>query len=295
MSRQTSPTAAKKVGPRVAARETRPLRAPRHERDLTVPRLPAASGDGVVHAPRDLTLPHRSLRSTTDAVDRVTPEGLASNAGASRPRLRSGSRGLRELAWFGALYLVYDGDRWVFAGRPDVARANAASVTHFERLLHIAIEGSVQQSLSGSAVSWFLANVYLAAQLAVLPGSLFYLYRRAPSIYRALRNTVVAVWAASIPIFAAYPVAPPRLAGIGLKDTVSHQAAVALTGHSTLFYNPYAAMPSLHVGFAFAISVALAAAAKHSLTKALTLLWGPLVTLAVIATGNHYVLAWIRQ
>lgn len=27
--------------------------------------------------------------------------------------------------------------------------------------------------------------------------------------------------------------APPRLAGIGIADVVSHQAAVALTGHST--------------------------------------------------------------
>jgi membrane-associated phospholipid phosphatase len=83
-----------------------------------------------------------------------------------------------------------------------------------------------------------------------------------------------------------------RLAGIGAADTVSHQAAVALTGRSTLFYNPYAAVPSLHVGFACAIAIAAGAAAagRTQWTKALVLLWGPLVTTAVVATGNHYLL-----
>jgi membrane-associated phospholipid phosphatase len=84
-------------------------------------------------------------------------------------------------------------------------------------------------------------------------------------------------------------VAPPRLAGIGIADTVSGQAAIALTGHSTIFYNPFAAVPSLHVGFAFAIGVAAAAALHAPWAKALALAWGPLVTLSVVATGNHYV------
>jgi membrane-associated phospholipid phosphatase len=56
-----------------------------------------------------------------------------------------------------------------------------------------------------------------------------------------------------------------------------------------LFYNPLAAVPSLHVGFAFAIAVALAASLRPGWAQALVLLWGPLVTLSVIATGNHYI------
>jgi PAP2 superfamily len=42
-------------------------------------------------------------------------------------------------------------------------------------------------------------------------------------------------------------------------------------------------------GFAVAIGIALAAAARRRVTRALCLLWGPLVCLAVVATGNHYV------
>ena len=156
--------------------------------------------------------------------------------------------GRRELAAFGAVYLLYDAARWVFAGRLAVARAHGRWVIHLERAAHLAVEGSVQRALDWSVASFVLSNIYLAAQLAVLPGALIWLYHRSPAIYRRLRNTMIGTWLIATPIFAIYPVAPPRLAGIGLKDTVSHQAAVALTGHSTIFYNPYAAVPSLPFG-----------------------------------------------
>jgi membrane-associated phospholipid phosphatase len=189
---------------------------------------------------------------------------------------------------FAAVYLLYDAARWVFAGHLAQAREHARWVFHLERSLHIAVEASVQRALDWGAASFVLSNVYLAAQLVVVPGALIWLYRRSPAIYRRLRSTVIAVWLIAVPIFALYPVAPPRLTGIGIKDTVSHQAGVTLTGHSTMFYNPYAAVPSLHVGLAFAIGIAAAAALRHRWIKALALMWGPLVTLAVVATGNHF-------
>ena len=83
--------------------------------------------------------------------------------------------------------------------------------------------------------------------------------------------------------------APPRLAGLGFTDSVSAHGAVSLTGRSSIFYNELAAVPSLHCGFAVAVGIALAAAARTPVTKALALLWGPLVCLTVVATGNHYV------
>jgi membrane-associated phospholipid phosphatase len=91
-----------------------------------------------------------------------------------------------------------------------------------------------------------------------------------------------------MPVFALFPVAPPRLADIGIADTVSRQASVELTGRSTIFYNQLAAVPSLHVGFAVAVGVALAVALRRRGARALALLWGPIVSLAVVATGNHY-------
>src|SRR4051794_5101751 len=147
-----------------------------------------------------------------------------------------------ELALFAAAYLFYTGARWIFAGDLGEAQQHAHRVVDLERSAHVAIEGSIQSAFDSGAASWLLSNVYLAAQLVVLPGALIWLYRRSPPVYRHLRSTVIATWLIAVPIFALFPVAPPRLAGIGMTDTVSSQAAVGLTGHSTIFYNPYAAV-----------------------------------------------------
>ena len=193
-----------------------------------------------------------------------------------------------ELLFFLGAYLLYIGARWVFAGDPDAARNHALWIVSLERSLHVEVEGSVQRALDGDVASWVLSNVYMAAQLVVLPGSLFALYRWARPVYQRLRATVLATWMIAVPIHGLWPVAPPRLANIGIADTVTDQL-VSLSGHSTIFYNAFAAVPSLHVGFAFAISIALATALPQRWAKALVLLWGPLVTLAVVATGNHFV------
>jgi hypothetical protein len=193
-----------------------------------------------------------------------------------------------ELLFFLTAYVLYIGARWVFAGDPDAARRHALWIVDFERSTHVAVEGPVQRALDGPFVSRLLSNVYMAAQLVVLPGSLIALYRWARPVYNRLRATVLATWMIAVPIHGLWPVAPPRLAGIGIADTVSTQL-VSLSGHSTIFYNAFAAVPSLHVGFAFAISIALASALPQRWAQGLVLLWGPLVTLAVVATGNHFV------
>ena len=214
---------------------------------------------------------------------------------SNRRRSAGGGAGLTRLGWrtelslFLAAYATYTLARWLFAGDLAEARDHARWIYEFEQATHVAVEGSVQRAFDSPVASRLLSNLYLAAQLAVLPTALVWLYRRSPELYRGLRNTILATWLIAVPIFAEFPVAPPRLAGIGLVDTVSQQVAVALTGRSTLFYNPLAAVPSLHVGFAAALGVALAVGLRSRWAKALAVLWGPLVALAVVATGNHYV------
>jgi membrane-associated phospholipid phosphatase len=207
-------------------------------------------------------------------------------AAARRLHLDTGWR--RQLALFGAAYVVYNLARWVFAGDLAPAQEHARWIVELERAAGVAVEGSVQRTLDTGAASWLLSNVYLAAQFVVVPGALIWFYRRRPQVYRGLRNTLLATWLIAVPIFAVFPVAPPRLADMGMVDTVSQQAGVALTGRSTIFYNQLAAVPSLHVGFAVAVGVAFAVALRWRWAKALALLWGPLVSLSVVATGNHY-------
>jgi membrane-associated phospholipid phosphatase len=210
---------------------------------------------------------------------------------AARSSILAGAMRVRraELWLFLAAYVIYDVVRWLFAGDPVHARANAHWILALERSAHLAVEAPLQRALGSGVWGWLLSNVYMAAQVVVLPVTLIWLYRRSRPLYRRLRDTVLVTWLLSVPVYVLFPVAPPRLAGIGMADTVSRHAAIALSGRSTDFYNPFAAVPSLHVGFAFAIALAVAAALRRRALKALALLWGPLVALAVVATGNHFV------
>jgi PAP2 superfamily len=195
-----------------------------------------------------------------------------------------------QLGIFLVAYLVYSVARFVTIGDLGVAQANADWIMDLQHDLGVGVEASVQQALTGTWVLWLLNHLYLAAQLVVLPGSLIFLYRRRHPMYERLRNTILATWVLSIPIYAAFPVAPPRLADSGLVDTITAQTGLALDSSlTTSFYNELAAVPSLHVGFAVVIGMALSAAVRQPAFKAAWLLWGPAIGLAVVATGNHYV------
>jgi hypothetical protein len=195
-----------------------------------------------------------------------------------------------QLGIFLFAYLLYSAARFVTIGDLGVAQANAGWIMDLQHDLGVGIEASVQQALTGTWVLWLLNHLYLAAQLVVLPGSLIFLYRIGSPMYERLRNTILATWVLSIPIYAAFPVAPPRLADSGLVDTITAQTGLALDSSlTTSFYNELAAVPSLHVGFAVAIGIAVAAAVRNPAVKVVAWLWGPVIGLAVVATGNHYV------
>jgi PAP2 superfamily len=221
-----------------------------------------------------------SAETATAAGSRPATTGRSSQARAGVMPPRS------ELLLFGAAYVLYNAGRGLTNGDVDLAVANAHWVIDFQG--GIGLERSVQDAFGGV---WMvlLSHIYLAAQIVVLPGVLVALYRWAPAIYPRLRSTVIATWTLALPIYALFPVAPPRLAGLGMTDAVSEQSAVALAGHSTWFYNPIAAVPSLHSGFAVAIAIAVAAAVHQRRLRLLAMSWGPIVILSTVATANHYV------
>ena len=206
------------------------------------------------------------------------------------PRISLSPAARVQLGVFFFAYLLYSAARFVTIGDLSVAQANADWIMDLENTLSLGIEGSVQQALTGTVWIWLLNHLYLAAQLVVLPGALIFLWHRSKPMYERLRNTILATWVLSIPIYAAFPVAPPRLADSGLVDTITTQTGVSLDSSlTTSFYNELAAVPSLHVGFAVIIGMAVAAAARNPVVKFAWLLWGPVIGLAVMATGNHYV------
>src|SRR5918997_1463479 len=185
------------------------------------------------------------------------------------PRL---SRGKLQVGVFLLAYLVYSIARWLTVGDLPDATANAHWIVDVEQSTGVDVEAAVQDAFTGSVGLWILNHLYLAAQLVVLPGALYVLYKR------------------SRPVYAMFPVAPPRLADIGMIDTITKQTGFAMDSKlTTSFYNELAAVPSLHVGFAFAVGIAIAAASSNRLVKVLAHLWGPTIALAVVATGNHFV------
>ena len=196
----------------------------------------------------------------------------------------------RELALFGFAYLLYSAGRFVAIGDLDMATANAEWIVRLEEAVSLDIERAVQDALDGTWLLWVLNHLYLAAQLIVVPGALIWLFRRSRPHYELLRNTVLFTWLIALPIYALFPVAPPRLADIGMVDTITTQTGVALDSKlTTSMYNELAAVPSLHAGFAVAVSAALAAVATRRRWRVVAWLWAPAVCLAVVATGNHFV------
>src|SRR3954452_9798752 len=205
-------------------------------------------------------------------------------------RVNVSPRARAQIGLYLLAYLLYSAARFVTVGDLPSAQAHAHWIVGVESDLHVGVENSVQHAFAGGWTMWVLNHLYLAAQLIVLPGSLIYLYHRSTQLYERLRNTILATWLLSLPVYALYPVAPPRLANVGLLDTISESSMFGLTGGlTTSFYNQLAAVPSLHVGFAVAIGIAISAALHNRVLKLVALLWGPLIGLAVVATGNHFV------
>lgn len=198
--------------------------------------------------------------------------------------------GLRELALFVAAYLLYSAGRFLAIGDVATAQDNARGIFALEEGLRLDVERGVQDALTGSGLLWVLNHLYLAAQLVVVPGALVWLFRRSRVHYERLRNTILATWLIALPVYALFPVAPPRLADVGMVDTITQQTGVALDSKlTTTFFNEYAAVPSLHAGFALAVSAALGAIAGRRRWRVLAWLWTPTIALAVVATGNHFV------
>lgn len=96
----------------------------------------------------------------------------------------------------------------------------------------------------------------------------------------------------ALAVFVTFPVAPPRLAGThGLVDTLRETSGVDLHGGLLSgWFNPYAAVPSMHFGYALLIGVTVAALARNRAIRIVAPLYPALVFLTIVATANHFVL-----
>ncbi|MEU4678936.1 phosphatase PAP2 family protein [Micromonospora sp. NPDC023737] len=197
---------------------------------------------------------------------------------------------LRELLLVAALFLAYKITRLFVVGDLSTAYDNATHVWAFERALRLPDEASLQRAVLSHgdlvrAANMFYASVHFPATGALL----LYTYLFRPAVYRWARTILAALCGAGFAIQALVPMAPPRLlSATGMLDTGQLMGPRAYGDPATdTLSNQYAAMPSLHVGWATVVAIVLIAAGR-SRWRWLWLLH-PLVTLTVVVlTGNHY-------
>jgi hypothetical protein len=197
---------------------------------------------------------------------------------------------VRELLLVAGLFLVYKFGRQLATGHTGEAFRDAHRVWDAERWLHLPGEGTVQSLLLHGDTLVRVANTYYATvHFPATVAFLVWLYLRRPAHYVWARRVLAAVTAAALALHLLFPLAPPRmLTATGLIDTARvYGPSVYGPPQTDHLSNQFAAMPSLHFGWALMVAVGLIAATR-SRRRWLWLLH-PLVTLLVIVgTANHY-------
>ena len=133
-------------------------------------------------------------------------------------------------------------------------------------------------------------NAYLTLHLSLSGGLLLWLHRRRPAAYPFIRTTLLVATALAVVGYVVFPTAPPRLSGVGIADTVSGGDVDLNTGLVSSLYNPFAAVPSLHIGYALIVGASVARHASRVITRVAALAYPPFVLVAIVATGNHFLL-----
>jgi membrane-associated phospholipid phosphatase len=132
---------------------------------------------------------------------------------------------------------------------------------------------------------------YMALHLGATGAALLWTHRCRPSeAYVKLRTALLVASGVGLVGFVLFPTAPPRLAALGIADSVSHGTVNLNASTLHWLYNPYAAMPSMHVAYATLVGYSLARWGRRRWLRWLGGLYPLWVAVEVVATGNHFVL-----
>jgi hypothetical protein len=201
---------------------------------------------------------------------------------------------VRQLLLFAAAYYAYRLSRGVVNDpqAATVAFENARELIYIEKALGVFVEPSVQAwSSSIPSLLDFSSWMYINAQSSVTLGAIVYLYLFHNASFYFVRNMFIVAWGIAIVGYVVYPTAPPRfMPEWGFVDSVAQFTGVShdSTAVNALF-NPYAAVPSMHVGFALMIGIPLARLCRHRVTRIAWALYPLLVTFVIVATANHFI------
>jgi hypothetical protein len=201
---------------------------------------------------------------------------------------------LRQVSLFVVAYLAYRLARGLVEGQATAAFQHARELISIEQTLHVFVEPSVQAWASGShfvmvSASW----LYVNAQTSITAGALLYLYLRYNRSFYFVRNMFMIAMAIALVGYVLFPTAPPRfMPEWGFIDSVSDFTGVHVShasGSMTALFNPYAAVPSMHVAFALMIGWPLARLTRWTPVRIAWFLYPFLMAFVIVVTANHFI------
>ncbi|GEC10636.1 inositol phosphorylceramide synthase [Streptomyces spinoverrucosus] len=217
-------------------------------------------------------------------------------AAPHHPRLRWWT----ELPLILLVYVCYSAGRLLARGDVTTAVDHGLAILRIEKALHLNAEHPLNRLFTREpwigipADFWYASLHYL-----VTPALLIWLFRSRTVRYRAARTWLMTSTFIGLIGFTLIPTCPPRLlsAGYGFVDTMAQYSAYGWwAGDASAprglggMTNQYAAMPSLHVGWALWCGVILWRYGGTRLAKVAGVAYPLVTTIVVMGTANHYLL-----
>lgn len=189
-------------------------------------------------------------------------------------------------------FLAYFLVRGAVVTRAADALDHARDIVRLESGLGLFIEPQIQQWVLSSPWLWGIANfVYFWCDFPLIVAVGLLLFWRRRDQYTKLRDSLLLSGGFALVIYMTFPVAPPRfLTEWGFVDTLAVFSNLSYQAQSMHpFVNPYAAVPSLHVGWSLLLAVAVFRSTRHWYWRGGMLLVLAIQLVAVIGTGNHFI------
>jgi hypothetical protein len=195
-----------------------------------------------------------------------------------------------ELAALAVLYGGYELVRGFGSENWALAREHTGDIVALEQHLNVFVELDLQQlAASAPLVPAVLGFLYVALHFAGTAAALTWVHRRHAHAFPFLRTTLIVSTAIALAGYVLYPAAPPRLAGLGFADTVTTHTGLNLSSDLLgSLYNPIAAVPSLHFGYALIVGVAIAQLASRRWLRIAGAAYPALMLVVIVGTGNHF-------
>jgi hypothetical protein len=198
---------------------------------------------------------------------------------------------VREVVLVVVAYAVYYAVRGSTEGSEAAAIDNAHNLVDFEKALGLYFSPSAQEALvrhDAVAVAANWAYIWWHWPPIIVLAVWLFLDRR--EVYSRYRIAFVLSGGVALLFFGLFPVAPPRLAGLGFIDTLAEHSPEYVALESARFVNRFAAFPSLHFGWNLLVGIALVFETRSWWLKALGVISPAVVLFAVVVTANHYVI-----